>query len=497
MRQRNIPRRRGMNCLQENRDRSTLRPRFFAFIFPIQKGGHAQMERYEYPFSALVGQEKLKTALLLNLVEPRLGGVLIQGEKGTAKSTAVRGLAELMDEVEVAEGCPFHCRMDGEALCDECRSSPARRAVPYRRRVVELPVSATEDRVVGTLDLERALKEGVRAFEPGLLAQANGNILYVDEINLLEDRSDEEIVQNILGSLDTSGRKYWTLTKDQALLFVKDITETNRYKGLTTETFFTSDSAAHFLKKLAVNRVVHQMITLDGDRYVASGVIFEYNGAQYKICLLTNDTVILDNNVFLSSKIGLYVFGAILLGMLLLVAMIFANVVDLRDRRIRKLEKHITSLNKVLEEQTETIREMDSYHTRWSIFRLPMLEMFVDKLAERKTAPLTFVELEFASKEERKHFLNQAQILLDEKVIRFENSSDQEIVLLFLQYEECEAIKGIEAVSAQAGECKVLQSETYTGEGEALITVYERFTKKLAERMEQDDDEHNISGIQI
>lgn len=151
----------------------------------------------------------------------------------------------------------------------------------------------------------------------------------------------------------------------------------------------------------------------------------------------------------------------------------------------------------MLEEQTETIREMDSYHTRWSIFRLPMLEMFVDKLAERKTAPLTFVELEFASKEERKHFLNQAQILLDEKVIRFENSSDQEIVLLFLQYEECEAIKGIEAVSAQAGECKVLQSETYTGEGEALITVYERFTEKLAERMEQDDDEHNISGIQI
>lgn len=107
------------------------------------------------------------------------------------------------------------------------------------------------------------------------------------------------------------------------------------------------------------------------------------------------------------------------------------------------------------------------------------------------------MELGFASKEERKHFLNQAQILLDEKVIRFENSSDQEIVLLFLQYEECEVIKGIEAVSAQAGECKVLQSETYTGEGEALITVYERFTKKLAERMEQDDDEHNISGIQI
>lgn len=207
VRQRNIPRRRGMNCLQENRDRSTLRPRFFAFIFPIQKGGHAQMERYEYPFSALVGQEKLKTALLLNLVEPRLGGVLIQGEKGTAKSTAVRGLAELMDEVEVAEGCPFHCRMDGEALCDECRSSPARRAVPYRRRVVELPVSATEDRVVGTLDLERALKEGVRAFEPGLLAQANGNILYVDEINLLEDHIVDVLLDSAAMGVNTVERE--------------------------------------------------------------------------------------------------------------------------------------------------------------------------------------------------------------------------------------------------------------------------------------------------
>ena len=140
------------------------------------------MERYEYPFSALVGQEKLKTALLLNLVEPRLGGVLIQGEKGTAKSTAVRGLAELMDEV-------------------------ARRAVPYRRRVVELPVSATEDRVVGTLDLERALKEGVRAFETGLLAQANGNILYVDEINLLEDHIVDVLLDSAAMGVNTVERE--------------------------------------------------------------------------------------------------------------------------------------------------------------------------------------------------------------------------------------------------------------------------------------------------
>lgn len=156
--------------------------------------------------------------------------------------------------------------------------------------------------------------------------------LVLDQINVLDDRSDEEIVKKILGSLDTSGRKYWTLTKDQALLFVKDVMETNRYKGLTTETFFTSDSAAKFLQDLEINRVIHETIQMDGVRYVASGVIFEYNGAEYKICLLTNDTVILDNNIFLSSKIGLYVFGVLLLGLLLVVSMIFANVLDLREK---------------------------------------------------------------------------------------------------------------------------------------------------------------------
>ena len=165
------------------------------------------MERYEYPFAALVGQEELKTALLLNLVDPRLGGVLLQGEKGTAKSTAVRGLAALMDEVEVAEGCPFHCRMNEENLCDECRSNPHRHGVPYRRKVVELPVSATEDRVVGTLNLERALKEGVKAFEPGLLAQANGNILYVDEINLLEDHIVDVLLDSAAMGVNTVERE--------------------------------------------------------------------------------------------------------------------------------------------------------------------------------------------------------------------------------------------------------------------------------------------------
>jgi magnesium chelatase subunit D len=140
-----------------------------------------------FPFTAVVGAEAMQLALILNAVSPVIGGVLVRGEKGTAKSTAVRGLAALLPEVSVVTGCRFGC--DPAAVEPGCpdgpHASPAASAHPAR--LVELPVGASEDRVVGSLDLERALSEGVRAFEPGLLAGAHRGILYVDEVNLLAD----------------------------------------------------------------------------------------------------------------------------------------------------------------------------------------------------------------------------------------------------------------------------------------------------------------------
>jgi magnesium chelatase subunit D len=141
-----------------------------------------------YPFSAIVGQEDLALALLLNAVSPAIGGVLVRGEKGTAKSTAVRGLARLLPEVQVVDGCPFNC--DPAAPERDCPAGPHAAGAPGRRRpvpLVELPVGASTDRVAGSLDLERALTQGRRAFEPGLLAAAHGGLLYVDEVNLLGD----------------------------------------------------------------------------------------------------------------------------------------------------------------------------------------------------------------------------------------------------------------------------------------------------------------------
>src|SRR5919204_1653440 len=142
-----------------------------------------------FPFTAIVEQERLKQALLLNAVNPRIGGVLIKGPSGTGKSTAVRGLAELLPEIAVVADCAFSCSLQDP--CGSCSDRIARgeelQVVRRRRRIVDLPLNATEDRVAGTVDVARALKEGVKALEPGLLAEANRGILYVDEINLLDD----------------------------------------------------------------------------------------------------------------------------------------------------------------------------------------------------------------------------------------------------------------------------------------------------------------------
>lgn len=144
-----------------------------------------------FPFSALVGQDEMKLALLIAAVDPRIGGVLVFGDRGTGKSTAVRALAGLLPPMRVVAGCPYRCDPeDGDAQCEACRQSTPKEGQKCRLLpvpVVDLPLGATEDRVVGALDLERALTEGVKSFEPGLLARANRGFLYVDEVNLLED----------------------------------------------------------------------------------------------------------------------------------------------------------------------------------------------------------------------------------------------------------------------------------------------------------------------
>jgi magnesium chelatase subunit I len=144
-----------------------------------------------FPFSAIVGQDEMINAIIIAAIEPRLSGVLIFGDRGTGKSTAVRALAALLPDMAAVAGCAYACDpADSMNLCENCRERQLKGNLPVLRAtvpVVDLPLGATEDRVIGALNLERALADGTKVFEPGLLARAHRGFLYIDEVNLLED----------------------------------------------------------------------------------------------------------------------------------------------------------------------------------------------------------------------------------------------------------------------------------------------------------------------
>lgn len=159
----------------------------------------AQRKRLVFPFSSIVGLDKLKLAILINAINPKIGGVLIRGPKGSGKSTSVRSLADVLPKIKVVKDCPFNCNPDDPSnMCPNCMENSANNVKPKTEEkdmlVVDLPLGATEDRVIGSLDVEKAIKHGIEALEPGILAEANQNILYVDEVNLLPDHIADDLL---------------------------------------------------------------------------------------------------------------------------------------------------------------------------------------------------------------------------------------------------------------------------------------------------------------
>ena len=172
----------------------------------------AREKRLIFPFSAIVGQEKAKLALLCVAVNPLIGGVLLKGDKGTGKSTLVRALANVLPEIEVVADCSFNCNpMNPLEMCDSCYERYERgEGLPVakrRMRVVDLPLSVTIDRLVGTIDVERFLKEGKKALQPGILAEANRGVLYIDEVNLLDDYIADSLLDSAAMGWNTIERE--------------------------------------------------------------------------------------------------------------------------------------------------------------------------------------------------------------------------------------------------------------------------------------------------
>ncbi|HEY9638705.1 MAG TPA: magnesium chelatase ATPase subunit I [Coleofasciculaceae cyanobacterium] len=163
--------------------------------------------RMVFPFTAIVGQEEMKLALLLNVIDPKVGGVMIMGDRGTGKSTTIRALADLLPEIDVVGDDPFNSDPNDPDWISDGSEPQSRPIVKKKVPMVDLPLGATEDRVCGTIDIEKALSEGVKAFEPGLLAKANRGILYVDEVNLLDDHLVDVLLDSAASGWNTVERE--------------------------------------------------------------------------------------------------------------------------------------------------------------------------------------------------------------------------------------------------------------------------------------------------
>ena len=179
---------------------------------PVSSAPARVARRAVFPFTAIVGQEEMKLALLLNVIDPKVGGVMIMGDRGTGKSTTIRALADLLPEIEVVADDPFNSDpRDLELMSDAVKQQLEQQVeLPIARKkvqMVDLPLGATEDRVCGTIDIEKALSEGVKAFEPGLLAKANRGILYVDEVNLLDDHLVDVLLDSAASGWNTVERE--------------------------------------------------------------------------------------------------------------------------------------------------------------------------------------------------------------------------------------------------------------------------------------------------
>lgn len=269
--------------------------------------------------------------------------------------------------------------------------------------------------------------------------------LVLDQINLNKDRSSEAIIRDILGTLDASSNQYWTLSEKDALMFVKDVMETNRYKGYTTATYFISDSASAFIDALQMDRVTHGTVQIGAHQFVASGVQFEYNGSQYAMCLLTNAEIVLAQNSYLGAKINICVLA-------LLSLVIFVVAMIALSQRIRKWQKRYDEEAESNEELREVVSRLNDrlsynvlYDPQKTIFYSKALLPLLNKLEEREPWPLSFVILKYDNRECANRFLQASQLSMGYRALKFLMERDRRIVLVIPRSQE----KGAkEAVSA-------------------------------------------------
>ena len=243
------------------------------------------------------------------------------------------------------------------------------------------------------------------------------------------------MIRDILGSIDGSEKEYWTLSKEDSLLFVKDVTESDRYRGLSTASYYVSESGRSFLNSLEKNKVKHRFISQSGKKYIASGVFFEVNGHEYKICLLTNEKYIINNNEFMQAQIIILIGVVLLVLMLLVVSMIMAGNIDKKQSQIDKLNEQIQNKNLSIEKIESELSMLSEYDVKNTVFKEKIIDRFMEKLENKNITSVRFETVVFSDAGAYDIFLKNSQWMLDKKTLKFEIDSVKEknaVMLVFI-----------------------------------------------------------------
>lgn len=289
--------------------------------------------------------------------------------------------------------------------------------------------------------------------------------LVLDQINLKQNRNNEEIIEEILGTLDASTHKYWTFSCDEDMIFVKDVLETNKYKGLTTLTYYSSDTASAFLKKLHLNKVTHGEIEMQDKQYIASGVVFVYGENEYRLCLLTNRSVLLDNNQFLGAKTGLMTLSLSMIMLVVLLALGWAYVKEQSMKEQEQTKEIIAELNTRLTRMDEYVQGKVLRDMRNNVWAKEALPEFIKKLRERRMTPLTFVHLYCEDKKSYIQLIRECRYIDGKNILRFQ-MEEKGLLLIFVKVDKEEARKRIQSLLNS----RVVINKLFT------IAAYEKIT---------------------
>lgn len=248
--------------------------------------------------------------------------------------------------------------------------------------------------------------------------------LALDQINAGKDSDDKEIIKNVLSSIDGSSTSYWTFSKENTLIYVRNVLETSEYRGYTSDSYYRSASAKRFFKSLSDNDVSHGIIKIGDDRFIASGVVFSLGDTSYRLCFLTEDSVILDNNSFIAGRVTFYLVWSLMIVLIVMVIMIASVKIDSLSEKAFDDKKTIISLNKKLEKKIRTESFERDYSPLNNAYSFHMLPMFKDSFRRHGIYSAPLVRVMFSNKSDRDSFLFIIPDDMKRRVIRFRGHSN-------------------------------------------------------------------------